>query len=126
MKNTQEQLCNYRQLNQLQAGSASPALDGGSRVKALQIFEQRNPNTHRGLVLFFSCPSFFFASAQVSTVAMAAIKPGRPTWPGGQAGGRAGGASQALMSRNINDKVISQLFLPAEAALQFHPSHSLL
>lgn len=44
----------------------------------------------------------------------------------GWAGGRAGGASQALMSRNINDKVISQLFLPAEAALQFHPSHSLL
>lgn len=35
-------------------------------------------------------------------------------------------AAVALMSCSINDEVISQLFLPAEEALQFHPSHSLL
>lgn len=72
----------------------------------LQIFEQHNPNILCELFLLRSESLANFALTAAVSVAMWAVP--------------AGGGD--LMS--INDKVISQLFLPAEAAMPFHPNHS--
>lgn len=75
-----------------------------------QIFEQHNPNTLCELFLLQSKSFPEPALTAAVGVAMWAVP--------------AGGT--ILMSLSINDEVISQLFLPAEEAQQFHPNHSLL